>query len=412
MPVLSELRSLKDRSLLPLRASLVGCACLALVLGLGGCVDRAGAAPGETKATAVGVVVLAPEKLDVDTELPARVASPLVAEIRPQVGGIIKTRRFAEGALVKAGQALYQIDAASYQAAYASAQASVAKAEAVVDANKLTAQRQAALAAIEAVSQQEHQDAQAALKQSQAELAVARAAQETARINLSRTTIDSPISGLVDVSTVTPGALVTENQTTALTTVRQIDPIQVDITQSSAELLRWKRELAEGRLQRVGKDDVPVKLLLEDGSTYARNGKLKFSGVSVNTGTGSITLRASFDNPDGLLLPGMYVRAVVQAAVAQQAILVPQQAVSRTSSGAASVLVVDAQNKVQKRAIVADRQVGNRWLVSEGLAAGDKVVVEGSQKVKAGEVVQAQVVAAAGAAAKVAANATATVAAR
>jgi membrane fusion protein (multidrug efflux system) len=363
-----------------------------MVLGLAGCMDRAGAAPGAPKTTAVGVVVMAPEKLDVDTELPARVASPMVAEIRPQVGGIIKTRRFTEGALVKAGQALYQIDAASYQAAYASAQASVAKAEAVVDANKLTAQRQAALAAIEAVSQQEHQDAQAALKQSQAELAVARAALETARINLSRTTIESPIAGLVDVSSVTPGALVTENQTTALTTVRQIDPIQVDITQSSAELLHWKRELAEGRLQRAGKDDVPVKLVLEDGTTYARTGKLKFSGVSVNTATGSITLRASFDNPDGLLLPGMYVRAVVQAAVAQQAILVPQQAVSRTSAGDASVLVVDGQNKVQKRTIVADRQVGNRWLVSDGLAAGDKVVIEGSQKVKAGEVVQAQVV--------------------
>lgn len=368
--------------------ALAAAACLALSLAACGAGSAQTTAPAKS-ATSVGIYTVQPERLTIDAELPGRTSSPMVAEIRPQVGGIVKARRFTEGAAVKAGQVLYQIDPASYQAAYTSAQATVAKAEATLESAKLTAGRQAELAKIDAISQQDNQNAQAALKQAQADLASARAAQETARINLERTAITAPISGLVDVSTVSPGALVTESQATALTTVRQLDPIQVDVSQSSADVLRLKRELASGRLQRAGADGAKVKLVLEDGTTYARAGTLRFSGVSVNTGTGAVTLRAVFDNPDGLLMPGMYVRAVLETGVAEQALLVPQQAVARDASGATSVLVVDADNKVQKRALKVDRVVGSRWLVSAGLQAGERVIVEGSQKVKPGDVVQA-----------------------
>lgn len=370
------------------RLALAGTALLATALTACGAGSAQTTAPAAS-TTAVGVYTVQPERLAIATELPGRTSSPMVAEIRPQVGGIVKARRFTEGAAVKAGQVLYKIDSASYQAAYTSAQATVAKAEATLESAKLTAERQAELAKIDAISQQDNQNAQAALKQAQADLASARAAQETARINLERTAITAPISGLVDVSTVSPGALVTESQATALTTVRQLDPIQVDVSQSSADVLRLKRELASGRLQRAGADGAKVKLVLEDGTTYARAGTLRFSGVSVNTGTGAVTLRAVFDNPDGLLMPGMYVRAVLETGVAEQALLVPQQAVARDASGATSVLVVDADNKVQKRALKVDRVVGSRWLVSSGLQAGERVIVEGSQKVKPGDVVQA-----------------------
>lgn len=367
--------------------ALAAASCLALSLAACGAGSAQTNAPAAS-ATAVGVYTVQPEQLGLTTELPGRTSSPMVAEIRPQVGGIVKARRFTEGSTVKAGQVLYQIDAASYQAAYASAQASVAKAEATLESARLTAERQAGLAKIDAISQQDNQNAQAALKQAQADLAAARAAQETARINLERTAITAPISGLVDVSTVSPGALVAEGQATALTTVRQLDPIQVDVSQSSADVLHLKRELASGRLKRAG-DGASVKLLLEDGSTYTHTGTLRFSGVSVNTGTGAVTLRAVFDNPDGLLMPGMYVRAVLETGVAEQALLVPQQAVTRDAKGNTSVLVVDAGNKVEKRALKLDRPVGNRWLVSSGLQAGERVIVEGSQKVKPGDVVQA-----------------------
>jgi membrane fusion protein (multidrug efflux system) len=255
---------------------------------------------------------------------------------------------------------------------------------------------------IQATPQQTYEDAEAAVAQAKADVASAQATLATARINLARTRITSPISGLVDVSSVTPGALVTAEQTTALTTVRQINPIQVDITQSSAELLRLKAELAQGQLHQVSEDEVAVKLILEDGSTYPQEARLRFAGVSVNTSTGAITLRAVVPNPNGLLLPGMYVRAVLATAKAPSALLVPQQAVSRDRNGGASVLVVDAQHKAAQRAIVTSRQVGNRWLVTSGLQAGDQVIVEGNVKVKAGDVVQAQAVSAAPGAAKVA----------
>jgi membrane fusion protein (multidrug efflux system) len=381
----------------PRPLALAAAAALGLGLALSACGDRAQAqAPAATAARAVpvGVVTLQPETLALTTELSGRTSSPVVAEIRPQVTGLIDSRRFTEGAHVKAGEVLYQIDAASYQAAVDSAQASLAKARATLEADQLTAQRQAALARIQATPQQSLEDAQAAVKQAQADVAAAQAAVDTARINLQRTRLTSPISGLVDVSSVTRGALVTADQTTALTTVRQIDPIQVDITQSSAELLRLKAELAQGKLQKVKAgndgDSVAVKLILEDGSTYAREAQLRFRGVSVNTSTGAITLRAVVANPDGLLLPGMYVRAVLPTAQASQALLVPQQAVSRNRDGSASVLVVGEDNHATARSIVASRQVGNRWLVDSGLKAGERVIVDGNIKVKAGDAVQPQ----------------------
>lgn len=353
---------------------------------------QAGARP-----TAVGVVTLQPESLTLATELPGRTAATLVAEIRPQVGGIVQARRFTEGSLVQAGQVLYQLDSASLQAAQASAQAAVAKAEATLKSARLSAERQSALAKIDAASRQDEQDAQAALEQAQAELDSARAALQTARINLQRASITSPIRGRVDLSTVTPGALVSAEQATALTTVRQIDTIQVDITQSSAEWLALKRQLAQAAnaAGSIGKaaagDAAKVTLLLEDGSRYAQAGRLRMAGVSVNPSTGAVTLRAEFPNPDGLLLPGMYVRAQLPTTTLDQALLVPQQAVSRSAAGQASVLVVGDDNRLQKRSISADRAVGSRWLVTAGLKAGERVVIEGGQKVKPGDLVQAAV---------------------
>jgi membrane fusion protein, multidrug efflux system len=365
----------------------------ALVAALAACSDsRSAPAPATARPTAVGVQTLAPESVALTTELLGRTRAPLAAEIRPQVGGIVQAQRFTDGQRVQAGQLLYQIDPASYRAAVASAEATVAKAEATVAANRLTAERQAALLKIDATPRQTVQDADAALKQSEADLAAARAALETAKINLARTAVTSPISGLADVSTVTAGALVTADQTTALTTVRQTDVMQVDLPQSSADWLRLKQAIASGQLKAPG-GSAPVTLILEDGSTYAHPGKLSVSGVSVNTGTGAITLRAEFPNREGLLLPGMAVRARLATATAEQAILVPQQAVSRNAAGQASVWVVDAQQKAQPRVIVAERSVGNRWLVTQGLQAGERVVVEGNQKVKPGDTVQAQPVA-------------------
>jgi len=369
---------------------------LALATALVTAVLAAGCDAGATAAAAppatlvsVGTATVRAEPLTLTTELPGRTSSPLVAEIRPQVSGLVTARRFIEGAAVKAGQVLYQIDAASYRATLASADAEVAKADATLAAARLTAERQAELLKIDATSRQDAQDAQAAVQQALADLQAARAARSTAQLDLSHATVTSPIAGLVDVSSVTTGALVTANQTTALTTVRQIDPIQVDVSQSSAELLQLKRALASGALGGLGDQAATVRLLLEDGSTYARTGTLRFSGAAVNPSTGAVTLRAVFPNPDGLLLPGMYVRAVLQTGVAEQALLVPMQAVSRDAQGQASVLVVDARSQITRRVVTVDRAVGNRWLVSDGLKDGEEVVVEGAQKVKPGDTVQA-----------------------
>ncbi|SFA97081.1 membrane fusion protein, multidrug efflux system [Collimonas sp. OK607] len=355
---------------------------------LGAC-SRSDDVPAPKAPAEVGTVTVKPEPQSVSTELPGRTVAYLTADIRPQISGIIQRRLFTEGANVKQGQALYQIDPATYQAAYDSAKASVSKTEATLRASKLKAERYIELNKIDAVSKQDNDDAQSVLSENQAALEVARAALKTAAINLGFTRIAAPISGRIETSTVTPGALVVAQQSVALTTIQKIDPIYVDVTQSSVDVLRMRRELASGNIKAVGRDEAPVKLVLEDGSVYPNQGKLKFSGLSVNTGTGMITLRAEFPNPDGILLPGMYVRAQLEEAVDETAILVPQKAVTRDATGAATVLILNDAGKVERRALTVGRAIGNRWWVSTGLQAGDKVIVDGLQKIRAGDSVSA-----------------------
>jgi membrane fusion protein (multidrug efflux system) len=389
MPLISPNRPLLLASLTLLGAVLSGCQ--------QGVAAPAAPAAASAPAVIVGVQVLQADRVELATELPGRVSAALVAEVRPQVRGIVRSRHYSEGAQVRAGQVLYQIEPDSYRIALASAQATVARAQATLEAARLTAERRTELLKIDGISRQDQQDAQTALKQAEAELAGAVAARDAAQLNLERTTVTAPISGRVDVSTVTPGALVTADQSTALTTVRQLDPIQIDISQSSAELLRLKRELASGRLQRIGSDAARVRLLLEDGSSYALPARLSFAGVAVNSATGAVTLRAQVANPDGVLLPGMYVRAVLETAVIEQGLLVPQQALQRDSRGQASVLLVDAQNKVQRRNVVTSRAYRSGWLVSSGLEPGERVIVEGLQKVRAGDEVRSHEIASAAA---------------
>ncbi|CAG0953278.1 Multidrug resistance protein MexA [Methylophilaceae bacterium] len=346
--------------------------------------------PGKTEE--VGIIVIETKPQLLTANLPGRTNAHMIAEIRPQVGGIIQKREFIEGAYVKSGNVLYQIDPAPYRAVYASAEAAVEKAEANLASLKLKAQRYAELVKINAVSKQDDDDIQAALRQAQAELSLSKAALDAARINLNYTRILSPISGRVATSTVTPGALVTANQETALTTVQQLDPIYVDVMQSSNELLRLKRELARGTLKHSGADEARIRIVLEDGSAYAHEGKLKFSGVSVNATSGAVTLRAIVPNPEGLLMPGMYVHALLDEAVDERAILVPQQSVSRNSRGEPTVLLVGEGDKVEIRQISVDRAVGAHWLVTGGLSVGEKVIVDGVQKIKVGDVVKAVLV--------------------
>ncbi len=365
---------------------------LTLVFGsalLSGCNESLSAQNMAPKAAEVGVVTLAAQPLTLSTELAGRTSAYLVAQIRPQVGGILQKRAFTEGAMVKSGELLYQIDPATYQAAHASAKASVARAEATLNAAKLKAQRQSELLAIEAISKQDHEDAQASLQQAEADLASARAAQDTARINLDHTRITSPITGRIEASSVTPGALVTANQETALTTVQQLDPIYVDIPQSSAEVLQLRQALASGQLKNSGNNAVRIQLQLEDGSTYKHDGKLEFSGVTVNTTTGAVTLRALVPNPDRLLMPGMYVRAKLDQGTDPQALLVPQQGIGRDNAGRATALVVLPDGKAELRNVTVAEAVGQSWRVTNGLAAGEKVIVEGSSKVQPGQIVHA-----------------------
>ncbi|MBD9578348.1 efflux RND transporter periplasmic adaptor subunit [Pseudomonas sp. PDM23] len=364
----------------------------ALLLGtglfvLGGCRDESAAPTLPVQEVAVYHVASAPQALS--TTLPGRASAHLVAEIRPQVGGILLKRLFEEGATVKAGQALYQIDPQTYEAALAQAEASVTSARATLKAAELKAKRDAQLVKIDAISAEDNESAQASLLEARASLQSAQAALRTARINLGYTKINAPIAGRTSTSSVTAGALVTAEQTTALTTVQQLDPIYVDFTQPSTTLLRLKRELAEGKLTRAEeKDAARISLQLEDGSTYAHDGTLTFNGVSVDESTGSVTLRALVPNPDGLLLPGMYIKATLQEGVQQDAILVPQQGVSRDERGGATALVV-VDGKVEQRELTLDRAVGNRWWVSKGLEDGDQLIVQGLQKVRVGQPVQA-----------------------
>lgn len=376
----------------PLRAprrgmrGLAGAAALAVLALACACTDKGAQQPAARGPVKVGVVTLKPERQTVTTELPGRTTAYLSAEIRPQVGGIVQKRLFTEGATVKAGQVLYQLDDAGFAVALASAEAAQAKARSAVATAETNARRNAELVKIDAVSRQVYDDSQAALSQARADLGVATAAVENARINLGYARIRAPIGGRTTLSTVTPGALVTASQAAALTTISQIDPLYVDVTQSTNDVLRLRREAAQGRFQQAeGGGGARIQLVLEDGSTYAHPGRLQFSGVNVNPTTGTITLRAVVPNPDGLLLPGMYVRAVLQAGVDERALLVPQQGVARDAAGSASVLLVNADSKIERRRIEVGAAVGNRWLITQGLAAGDRVVVDGLQRVKPGD---------------------------
>ena len=363
--------------------------CMLLLAGTLGACSKQSPAPAATEAAAeVGVVTLQPQHQQLDTTLPGRTRASLSAEVRPQVSGILQKRLFTDGALVRQGQPLYQIDDAALRATEASAQAALAKAEASARTLEATARRNAELVKIDAISQQVHDESQAAAAQARSDVAVARANLETARINLKYSRIEAPITGRTALSTVTPGALVTANQASALTTIVQLDPLYVDFTQSSTELLQLQREIAAGRYARVDGDKIPVRIRLDDGTEYAHQGKLAFSGVIVNDTMGTVTLRAVVPNPKGELMPGMYVQALLPTALAPDALLVPQQSVTRDLTGRPSVLVVKAGDVVEKRDVTLDRAIGSQWLVQGGLQAGERVVVEGFQRIKPGSQVK------------------------
>ena len=350
----------------------------------------AGMAQGGGAPPEVGVFTVATQTVPVTSELSGRTVANVIAEIRPQIGGIVQKRLFREGGDVKAGELLYQIDPALYQASFDSAIATLAKAEANVVTSRLKAQRYQELIADKAVSQQAADDAKAALLQAEADVAAAKAAVEAARINLAYTRIVSPIAGRISKSAVTQGALLTANQATPLATVQQLDPIYVDLTQSSADMLRIRRDLAAGTLQRNTNKAVPVTLTLEDGSEYGSEGSLAFSEVTVDESTGSVTLRAKFPNPKGVLLPGMYVRARLPQGVRSEAILVPHAALTRDPRGNALVMVVDAESKVQARPVKVVQSLDSQWVVTDGLQPGERIIVEGLQKIRPGASVQAE----------------------
>jgi len=345
---------------------------------------QAAAAAPKMGPPEVGVVVVQPQQVALTTELPGRTSAYLVAEVRPQVGGIIQKRLFTEGSDVKAGQVLYQIDPRTYQAALSSAKAVLSKTEANVVPLRLKADRFKQLLAINAVSKQDYDDAAAAVKTAEAEIEAARANFETARINLDYTRVTAPISGRIGRSAVTDGSLATAGQANALSTIQKLDPVYVDVVQSSAEMLRLKQALAKGQLKKGGDSQTRVRLVLEDGSPYPLAGTLKFSDVTVDQTTGSVTVRTVFPNPKQVLLPGMYVRAILEEGVASDAILVPQQGVTRDQAGNATALVVGAGEKVEPRILKVSRTVGDKWLVEDGLQPGDRLIVEGIQKAKPG----------------------------
>jgi len=370
---------------------------LAAVLMLSGSLALTGCNEKESQQSAppppeVGVVTLKSEPLQITNELPGRTSAYRIAEVRPQVSGIILKRNFTEGSDVQAGVSLYQIDPAPYQAAYNSANGDLAKAQASANIAQLTVKRYQKLIGTQYISQQDYDQAVATAQQANASVIAAKAALESARINLAYTKMTSPINGRTGMSTVTEGALVTSGQTNALVTVQQIDPIYVDVTQSSGEFLRLKQELAEGKLKQEN-GQAKVKLVTNDGMAYQQEGTLEFSEVTVDPSTGSITLRAVFPNPDKSLLPGMFVRAELEEGINPTAILVPQQGVTRTPRGEASAMIVDKDNKVAVRQLTTGAAIGNKWLVTEGLQDGDRVIVSGLQKIKPGIQVNAQEVA-------------------
>ena len=336
------------------------------------------------QAPQVSVHIVKSAPLAVKTELPGRTDAYRVAEVRPQVSGIILHRNFTEGSDVKAGDSLYQIDPATYQAAYDNAKGELVKAQAAANIAHLTVKRYVPLVGTQYVSKQEYDQAVATAQQADASVVAAKAGVESARINLAYTKVTSPINGRIGKSSVTEGALVTNGQSTALATVQQLDPIYVDVTQSSSDFMRLKQQTS---LQKG--DTSSVELLMENGQPYPLKGTLQFSDVTVDESTGSITLRALFPNPQHMLLPGMFVRARIDEGTQPDAILVPQQGVTRTPRGDATVLVVNEKNQVESRTVVAPQAIGDRWLITEGLKNGDRVIISGLQKVRPGVTVVA-----------------------
>jgi len=359
------------------------------ILILGGCGQQSQTGAPKGAPPEVAVVTVQARQLVMTTELAGRISANRVAEVRPQVGGIVQKRLFREGSDVKAGQVLYRIDPAPYQAALDNAKAALGRSEANLQAIRSKANRLKELLADKAVSQQDYDDAAAALKQTEADIQYGKATVETAQINLGYTSVKAPIAGRIGRSNVTEGALVTAGQPTALATIQQLDPMYVDVPQSTTELLRLQRRLEKGQLNPNGRIRNKVRLLLEDNVLYPWEGTLQFREATVDQTTGSVILRVVFPNPKGILLPGMFVRAVVEEGVNPQAILVPQQGVLRDLKGNPFASVVDSAGKVQQKMLTLDRTVGNEWLVTTGLSPGDRLIVEGLQKIRPGASVKA-----------------------
>lgn len=385
-PPLSRLPRNRKRPFMPIlplpSRSLFGLAMLVCSLGLAGCGEKEAPQRGPVE---VGVLTLTSGPVTVSTELPGRTASTMISEVRPQVAGIIQKRLFEEGSYVKAGQPLYQIDPSLYRASHNEANAALSSAQATLAAAQARATRYRALADGDAVSRQDRDDVLAAARQAEAAVAQARAQLDTASINLRFTKVYAPISGRIGRSLVTPGALVTANQATALATIQQLDPIYVDITQSSAKLLQLRRALAAGQVLPAS---ATIRLKLDDGTDYPQSGTIEFTEPIVDPNSGTVTLRARFPNPDGLLMPGMFVRVVAPQSVVPNAILAPQRGVSRDAKGAATVLVVTKDNKVERRTITVENAIGDKWLVTEGLKTGERIIVEGINKVSVGDTVK------------------------
>jgi membrane fusion protein (multidrug efflux system) len=363
---------------------------LSLILApLAGCGRGGGKAAAPSGPVEVGVVTLALSSVPLTKELPGRTSAFRVAEVRARVNGIVQRRLFKEGSDVKEGQPIFQIDPAPYLAALEGAKAQLARADATAASAKVAAERFTDLVSHNAVSKQEYDNAMAALKAGEADVAAGKAAVKAAQINVGYTTVTSPLSGRIGRSAVTEGAFVQQSQATLLATVQQLDPVYVDLTESSVEALRLRRAQADGTLKSAGRGQATVHLVLEDGREYPTPGSLQFTDVTVDPSTGSIGLRALFPNPKGELLPGMFVRARLDEGVSPEALLVPQQGVTRDQKGLPTALVVNAEQKVERRAITTERAVGDAWLVTAGLKAGDRVIVEGLQRVQPGAIVKA-----------------------
>jgi membrane fusion protein (multidrug efflux system) len=370
----------------PLKWTVVLAALLSSLLPAG--CDRRQQSPPPRPVPEVSTVTVETQKIMLATELPGRTSAYRIAEIRPQVSGLIQKRLFTEGSEVKAGQVLYQIDPAPFQAALDNAMAALKRSEANLPAIRLRVERFRDVLADHAVSQQDYDEAAAALKQAEADTQSWEATVKLARINLGYTRITAPISGRIGISSVTDGAIVTAYQPIPLASIQQLDPIYVDVPQATTELLRLQQSLKDGRLNQSGSNQNKVKLILEDGTAYPQEGTLQFSDVTVDPTTGSVILRVVFPNPDCTLLPGMFVRALVKEGVKEEAVLIPQQAVTRDQKGNPIALTVNAEGKVEQRMLTLDRAIGNQWLVDSGLQVGDSVIAEGMQRVCPGAAVK------------------------